>query len=55
MTDILTNPETTQTPTGGIILGPNQYGKAEVRVVKVTRDTDRHEILPGPALEHKRV
>jgi len=44
MTDILTNPETTQTPTGGIILGPNQYGKAEVRVVKVTRDTDRHEI-----------
>ncbi|MGW9632262.1 factor-independent urate hydroxylase [Agromyces sp. NPDC055520] len=29
---------------GGIVLGPNQYGKAEVRVVKVTRDTDRHEI-----------
>ena len=28
----------------GIVLGPNQYGKAEVRVVKVTRDTDRHEI-----------
>ena len=27
-----------------IILGPNQYGKAEVRVVKVTRDTARHEI-----------
>ncbi|SIN68738.1 factor-independent urate hydroxylase [Agromyces cerinus] len=27
-----------------IVLGPNQYGKAEVRVVKVTRDTDRHEI-----------
>lgn len=27
-----------------IILGPNQYGKAEVRVVKVTRDTERHEI-----------
>lgn len=27
-----------------IVLGPNQYGKAEVRVVKVTRDTVRHEI-----------
>jgi urate oxidase len=28
----------------GIILGANQYGKAEVRLVKVTRDSDRHEI-----------
>lgn len=27
-----------------IILGPNQYGKAEVRVVKITRDSERHEI-----------
>jgi len=27
-----------------IVLGPNQYGKAEVRVVKITRDTARHEI-----------
>lgn len=27
-----------------IVLGDNQYGKAEVRVVKVTRDTDRHQI-----------
>jgi urate oxidase len=27
-----------------IILGENQYGKAEVRVVKITRDTNRHEI-----------
>ncbi|KQM82720.1 factor-independent urate hydroxylase [Agromyces sp. Leaf222] len=27
-----------------IVLGPNQYGKAEVRVVKVTRDGPRHEI-----------
>ncbi|MDJ0356218.1 factor-independent urate hydroxylase [Paenarthrobacter sp. PH39-S1] len=27
-----------------IILGANQFGKAEVRVVKVTRDTDRHQI-----------
>lgn len=32
------------TDTDRIVLGPNQYGKAEVRVVKVTRDTDRHEI-----------
>ncbi|SEE97795.1 urate oxidase [Arthrobacter alpinus] len=28
----------------GIVLGANQYGKAEVRLVKITRDTDRHEI-----------
>ena len=28
----------------GITLGPNQYGKAENRVVRITRDTDRHEI-----------
>ncbi|WP_113716277.1 factor-independent urate hydroxylase [Arthrobacter dokdonensis] len=27
-----------------IILGANQYGKAEVRLVKITRDTDRHEV-----------
>jgi urate oxidase len=27
-----------------ILLGANQYGKAEVRLVRVTRDTDRHEI-----------
>jgi urate oxidase len=26
------------------LLGANQYGKAEVRLVRVTRDTDRHEI-----------
>lgn len=26
------------------VLGPNQYGKAENRVVRVYRDTDRHEI-----------
>jgi urate oxidase len=30
--------------TGRIVLGPNQYGKAECRLVKVTRDTDRHVI-----------
>jgi len=27
-----------------ITLGPNQYGKAETRVVRVYRDTERHEI-----------
>src|SRR3954462_8872776 len=27
-----------------IVLGQNQYGKAEVRLVKITRDTDRHRI-----------
>lgn len=27
-----------------IVLGPNQYGKSENRVVRVYRDTDRHEI-----------
>ena len=30
--------------TGDIVLGPNQYGKAECRLVKVTRDSARHEI-----------
>ncbi len=29
---------------GSYVLGPNQYGKAEVRLVKITRDTSRHEI-----------
>jgi urate oxidase len=28
----------------GIVLGANQYGKAEVRVVRIIRDTSRHEI-----------
>lgn len=28
----------------GIVLGTNQYGKAENRIVRVVRDTDRHEI-----------
>lgn len=27
-----------------IVLGPHQYGKAETRVVRICRDTDRHEI-----------
>jgi urate oxidase len=29
---------------GNIVLGPNQYGKAEVRLVRLTRDTPRHEV-----------
>jgi urate oxidase len=28
----------------GVVLGTNQYGKSENRVVRVYRDTDRHEI-----------
>ena len=28
-----------------IVLGSNQYGKAENRVVRIYRDTDRHEIV----------
>ena len=47
MTDTLIAPEDTQTGTtasGRIVLGPNQYGKAEVRLVKITRDNPRHEI-----------
>lgn len=43
MTDILTRPEVANM-TDRIVLGANQYGKAEVHVVKVTRDTERHEI-----------
>jgi urate oxidase len=38
--------ETAGTQTGGreIVLGQNNYGKSEVRVFKVKRDTSRHEI-----------
>ncbi len=28
----------------GIVMGPNQYGKAEVRMVSVAKDTERHRI-----------
>lgn len=28
----------------GIVLGPNRYGKAESRVVRIVRDTERHQI-----------
>ena len=30
--------------TVGIVLGANQYGKAETRVVRIVRDTPRHTI-----------
>lgn len=39
MTTEITAPAST-----GIVLGENQYGKAEVRLVKITRDTARHQI-----------
>lgn len=32
------------TSDGIVVLGANQYGKAEVRVVRISRDTPRHEI-----------
>ena len=41
MTTAATAPAATDTK---IVLGQNQYGKAEVRLVKITRDTDRHQI-----------
>lgn len=41
MTDTTEQPVTT---TSTVRLGANQYGKAEVRLVRVTRDTERHEI-----------
>ncbi|WP_051442170.1 factor-independent urate hydroxylase [Arthrobacter sp. H14] len=40
----LTTENSTATASSRIVLGQNQYGKAEVRLVKITRDTDRHEI-----------
>lgn len=39
MTDV-----TTRAATDTVVLGQNQYGKAENHVVRVNRDTDRHEI-----------
>lgn len=38
----MTHPESTANPE--IVLGPNQYGKAEVRVVRINRETPVHEI-----------
>jgi len=36
--------EDTAVKSGGIVLGANQYGKAEVRLVRINRDTARHTI-----------
>ncbi|GAB3556237.1 urate oxidase [Arthrobacter tumbae] len=36
--------DTTAGTSGRIVLGRNQYGKAECRLVKITRDTARHQI-----------
>lgn len=46
MTETLTTPTPSGTPagTGGIVLGDNQWGKAEVRLVRIDRATPRHEI-----------
>ena len=34
----------TEAATGKIVLGQSSYGKSDVRLVKVKRDTSRHEI-----------
>jgi urate oxidase len=46
MSDTLTNSSASGTPEKAdpIVLGDNQYGKAEVRLVKVDRDRPRHRI-----------
>jgi urate oxidase len=43
-------PELTDT----FVLGPNQYGKAEVRLVRISRDTPRHEIEDLSVSSHLR-
>jgi urate oxidase len=37
-----------------IVLGPNQYGKAEVRLVRIDRDTARHRIIDLSVTSHLR-
>lgn len=44
MTDILEKAADTADDTAEIVLGPTQYGKAETHVVRIDRDTDRHQI-----------
>lgn len=44
MTDTIQNRTTDDPETAEIVLGPTQYGKAENHVVRIARDTDRHEI-----------
>jgi urate oxidase len=40
----MTDTTSRETVRGEIVLGQNNYGKSEVRVLKVKRDTERHEI-----------
>lgn len=40
----MTDSTTSTTASDQIVLGDNQYGKAEVRAVKIDRDSDRHSI-----------
>ena len=40
----MTETSSREAASGEIVLGQNNYGKSEVRLVKVRRDTDRHEI-----------
>ena len=40
----MTETSSREAASGEIVLGQNNYGKSEVRLVKVKRDTDRHEI-----------
>ena len=40
----MTETTSREAATGEIVLGQNNYGKSEVRVFKVKRDTERHEI-----------
>lgn len=44
MTDTIQKSATDDPGTAEIVLGPTQYGKAENHVVRIARDTDRHEI-----------
>ena len=40
----MTETTSTEAARGGIVLGQNNYGKSEVRLAKVKRDTNRHEL-----------
>ncbi len=40
----MTETTSTEAASGGVVLGRNNYGKSEIRLVKVKRDTGRHEL-----------
>jgi urate oxidase len=40
----MTGTTSSEAARGEIVLGQNNYGKSEIRLFKVNRDTDRHEI-----------